>query len=154
MPDRLDDFEGFFGLEEIEDVDVIRDAETGKMSFAALGNGNKRSGSVSKEQETSNDKEVGPEEYKAVDYESNGEEWSGFSDGEKAEDQEPVDLPTKTLKKSAKKDGKRKDAVQKNAKESLKIRSTAFDALQEEALDDDGDAGETDMSAWSSLNLS
>ena len=154
MPDRLDDFEGFFGLEEIEDVDVIRDAETGKMSFAALGNGNKRSGLVSKEQETSNDKEVGPEEYKAVDYESNGEDWSGFSDGEKAEDQEPVDLPTKTLKKSAKKDGKRKDAVQKNAKESLKIRSTAFDALQEEALDDDGDAGETDMSAWSSLNLS
>lgn len=154
MPDRLDDFEGFFGLEEVEDVDVIRDAETGKMSFAALGNGNKRSGSVSQEQETSNDKEVDPEEYKAVDYESNGEEWSGFSDGEKAEDQEPVDLPTKTLKKSAKKDGKRKDAVQKNAKESLKIRSTAFDALQEEALDDDGDAGETDMSAWSSLNLS
>ena len=154
MPDRLDDFEGFFGLEEIEDVDVIRDAETGKMSFAALGNGNKRSGSVSQEQETSNDKEVDPEEYKAVDYESNGEEWSGFSDGEKAEDQEPVYLPTKTLKKSAKKDGKRKDAVQKNAKESLKIRSTAFDALQEEALDDDGDAGETDMSAWSSLNLS
>ena len=154
MPDRLDDFEGFFGLEEIEDVDVIRDAETGKMSFAALGNGNKRSGSVSQEQETSNDKEVDPEEYKAVDYESNGEEWSGFSDGEKAEDQEPVDLPTKTLKKAAKKDGKRKDTVQKNAKESLKIRSTAFDALQEEALDDDGDAGETDMSAWSSLNLS
>jgi ATP-dependent RNA helicase DDX24/MAK5 len=154
MPDRLDDFEGFFGLEEIEDVDVIRDAETGKMSFAALGNGNKRSGSVSQEQETSNDKEVDPEEYKAVDYESNGEEWSGFSDGEKAEDQEPEDLPTKTLKKSAKKDGKRKDAVKKNAEESLKIRSTAFDALQEEALDDDGDASETDMSAWSSLNLS
>ncbi|OCK98491.1 DEAD-domain-containing protein [Cenococcum geophilum 1.58] len=154
MPDRLDDFEGFFGLEEIEDVDVIRDAETGNMSFAALGNGNKRSGSVSQEQEISNDKEVDPEEYKAVDYESNGEEWFGFSDGEKAEDQEPVDLPTKTQKKAAKKDGKRKDAVQKNAKESLKIRSTAFDALQEEALDDDGDAGETDMSAWSSLNLS
>jgi ATP-dependent RNA helicase DDX24/MAK5 len=154
MPDRLDDFEGFFGLEEIEDVDVIRDAETGKMSFAALGNGNKRSGSVSQEQETSNDKEVDPEEYKAVDYESNGEEWSGFSDGEKAEDQEPEDLPTKTLEKSAKKDGKRKDAVKKNAEESLKIRSTAFDALQEEALDDDGDASETDMSAWSSLNLS
>ena len=51
MPDRLYDFEGFFGLEEIEDVDIIRDAETGKISFAALGNSNKRSGSVSEEQE-------------------------------------------------------------------------------------------------------
>lgn len=154
MPDRLDDFEGFFGLEEVEDVDVIRDAETGKISFAALRSGNKRSGSVSQEQGANNDEEVDSEEYKVVDYESNGEEWSGFSDGEKAEDREPVDLPTKTQKKAAKKDGKRKGTVQKNAKESLKVGSTAFDTLQEEALDDDGDAGETDMSAWSSLNLS
>lgn len=154
MPDRLDDFEGFFGLEEIEDVDVIRDAETGKISFTALGNGNKRSGSVSQEQEANNDEGVNPEEYKVVDYESNGEEWSGFSDGEKAEDQEPVDLPTKTQRKAAKKEGKKKDAVRKIVKESLKVGSTAFDALQEETLDGDGDAGETDMSAWSSLNLS
>ena len=154
MPDRLDDFEGFFGLEEIEDVDVIRDAETGKISFAALGNGNKRSGSASREQETNNDEGVNPKEYKVVDYESNGEEWSGFSDGEKAEDQEPVDLPTRTQRKASKKDRTRKDAVQKNIKESPKVGSTAFDTLQEEALDDDGDAGETDMSAWSSLNLS
>jgi hypothetical protein len=32
MPDRLDDVEGFFGLEEIEGVDVVAD-EAGKLEF-------------------------------------------------------------------------------------------------------------------------
>jgi hypothetical protein len=32
MPDRLDDVEGFFGLEEIEGVDVVAD-ENGKLEF-------------------------------------------------------------------------------------------------------------------------
>jgi threonine dehydrogenase-like Zn-dependent dehydrogenase len=32
MPDRLDDVEGFFGLEEIDGVDVVADA-TGKFEF-------------------------------------------------------------------------------------------------------------------------
>ena len=29
MPDRLEDTEGFYGLEEIDDVDVVRDATYG-----------------------------------------------------------------------------------------------------------------------------
>jgi ATP-dependent RNA helicase DDX24/MAK5 len=33
MPDRLEDFEGFYGLEEIEDVSVVKDAVTGNISF-------------------------------------------------------------------------------------------------------------------------
>lgn len=33
MPDRLEDFEGFYGLEEIEDVHVVKDAVTGNISF-------------------------------------------------------------------------------------------------------------------------
>ncbi|KAH4209625.1 ATP-dependent RNA helicase MAK5 [Parastagonospora nodorum] len=33
MPDRLEDFEGFYGLEEIEDVHVVKDAVTGNLSF-------------------------------------------------------------------------------------------------------------------------
>ncbi|KAF2998516.1 ATP-dependent RNA helicase [Curvularia kusanoi] len=34
MPDRLDDTEGFYGLEEIDDVDVVRDPTTGNITFA------------------------------------------------------------------------------------------------------------------------
>ena len=33
LPDRLEDAEGFFGLEEIEDVDIVRDAQTGKVQY-------------------------------------------------------------------------------------------------------------------------
>lgn len=32
MPDRLDDVEGFYGLEEIEGVDIIRD-DQGKVEY-------------------------------------------------------------------------------------------------------------------------
>lgn len=31
MPDRLDDVEGFFGLEEVDDVDIVN--EDGKIGF-------------------------------------------------------------------------------------------------------------------------
>ena len=35
MPDRLDDVEGFFGLEEVDDVEVIR--EDGAIKFIKVG---------------------------------------------------------------------------------------------------------------------
>jgi ATP-dependent RNA helicase DDX24/MAK5 len=33
MPDRLEDFEGFYGLEEIDDVTVVKSAENGNITF-------------------------------------------------------------------------------------------------------------------------
>ena len=33
LPERLEDAEGFFGLEEIDDVEVIRDGEYGKVQY-------------------------------------------------------------------------------------------------------------------------
>jgi hypothetical protein len=33
MPDRLEDTEGFYGLEEIDDVEVIKDTTTGNITF-------------------------------------------------------------------------------------------------------------------------
>ena len=33
LPDRLEDAEGFFGLEEIEDVEVVRDPETSTVVY-------------------------------------------------------------------------------------------------------------------------
>ena len=33
MPDRLEDFEGFYGLEEIDDVEIVKDATTGNLTF-------------------------------------------------------------------------------------------------------------------------
>ncbi len=33
LPDRLDDAEGFFGLEEVSDVEVVRDPTLGKVEY-------------------------------------------------------------------------------------------------------------------------
>lgn len=33
LPDLLDDAEGFYGLEEIDDVEIIRDPEHGEIKF-------------------------------------------------------------------------------------------------------------------------
>ena len=33
LPDRFEDAEGFFGLEEIEDVEVVRDPGSGKVQY-------------------------------------------------------------------------------------------------------------------------
>lgn len=33
LPDRLDDAEGFFGLEEISDVEVVRDPKLGRVEY-------------------------------------------------------------------------------------------------------------------------
>ena len=33
LPDQLEDAEGFFGLEEIDDVEVVREAPSGKVEF-------------------------------------------------------------------------------------------------------------------------
>jgi ATP-dependent RNA helicase DDX24/MAK5 len=33
LPDRLDDTEGFFGLEEIEHVEIVRDEESGTVEY-------------------------------------------------------------------------------------------------------------------------
>lgn len=33
LPDRFDDAEGFFGLEEIEDVEVVRDKILGRLEY-------------------------------------------------------------------------------------------------------------------------
>lgn len=33
LPDRLEDAEGFFGLEEIEDVEIVRDVASGNIAY-------------------------------------------------------------------------------------------------------------------------
>lgn len=90
MPDRLEDFEGFYGLEEIDDVDVVRDGEV--LSFETRKSeeqiekereeGRKREEEVAREFEAMKDKQG--EEDLGVEEESEAEEeeWEGFSDGD------------------------------------------------------------------------
>ena len=88
MPDRLEDFEGFYGLEEIDDVEVVRDSTTGQISFETT----KSEAEVAREKEEAKGAEAEAlreleEELREDQDATDGEEsWEGFSDEEEALD--------------------------------------------------------------------
>ncbi|KAA8644499.1 hypothetical protein EYZ11_004597 [Aspergillus tanneri] len=158
LPDRLEDAGGFFGLEEIDGVDIVRPEGGGEIRFKASAGKSKKS--ILKK--------------KAPEEEDNqfSEEWSGFSDGESAAQEEPItkktvetkaesgetDKETTVENQYTKKEGKKNE--KKNAKKEQKTKASnqqdkdikpglSFAALQDEE-EDDG----VDVSAWDSLSLS
>ncbi|USW48143.1 Putative ATP-dependent RNA helicase DEAD-box, Helicase superfamily 1/2, ATP-binding protein [Septoria linicola] len=126
LPDRMEDYEGFFGLEELEDVEVVRDEANGKLSF------------LSKDPEFS---EAASGDH---DVEDDAESWSGFEEDE----QKP--LQNKDAKTPAKVSSEPKAAKKtKRASETAPNANTPFAALTEES----GDLN-FDVSQWKSLKLS
>ncbi|KAJ5646891.1 ATP-dependent RNA helicase mak5 [Penicillium lividum] len=162
MPDRMEDAEGFFGLEEIDGVDIIRPQGNGTVQFKA------KSGKSTKSILRTPTAE-----------ETAFEEWSGFSDGESTEKatttanevpepkednkkskknketketKETKEAKAKETKESKKKETKPKDGKNKNAKSAKDSKFKAnisFEALEEADSDD-----EVDVSGWDELGLS
>ncbi|KAJ5702303.1 ATP-dependent RNA helicase mak5 [Penicillium malachiteum] len=159
MPDRMTDAEGFFGLEEIDDVDIIRTEGSGEIQFKAKSGKPKKSILRTLTAE-----------------ETEFDEWSGFSDGESAE--QTAEKPTTTTeetpepkedkkakkkketKEPNKKDNKEKkepkttEAKPKNNKSSQNSNLKANLSLAFAALEDDGNDDGADVSAWDELGLS
>ncbi|OJJ77993.1 hypothetical protein ASPBRDRAFT_202859 [Aspergillus brasiliensis CBS 101740] len=155
LPDRLEDAGGFFGLEEIDGVEIIKGGSQGIRFKAAHGKPKK---SILK-------KKAPEEEEQQLD----DDEWSGFSDNEATEqkdtapkeDQKDEQESGKSKAEEKKKAKKERQAEQKKAKKEAKQKTTpnqedksikpglSFSALQDEE-DDDG----VDVSAWESLGLS
>ncbi|KAF8427477.1 P-loop containing nucleoside triphosphate hydrolase protein [Tirmania nivea] len=87
MPDRLDDIEGFFGLEEVDDVEVVR--EDGAIKFIEVNNE-----SPEEDEDEAKDYEDGEEE--------EAEEWGGIDDdGPTAEPESTKDTEAKSLSPAA-----------------------------------------------------
>lgn len=162
MPDKMDDYEGFFGLEEIDDVEVLRDESTGKVSYISR-------------------HELAGEE--SDEYPSDGEEFTGFDD-EEADLPEPVSVPAdevelkkggdevdvpepatvpadevkvkKVKEKKEKKEKKAKaepQAKTQQDKEEKPTKPSASGAFQGLETGDDDDE-DVDTSAWLPLKLS
>ncbi|CAI7621932.1 unnamed protein product [Penicillium pancosmium] len=163
LPDRMEDAEGFFGLEEIDGVDVIKIEGSAGVQFKAKSGKPRKS--ILKEPASDDD----------------GEEWSGFSDEESekpaapaADKQEPKDNQAKNKKDAAKGDNKKdsqdsnkKDSKEPNKKEKKSkdnkkdaenkkvapkepnLKSSLSFAALEETEDDDG----VDVSEWENLGL-
>lgn len=142
LPDQMQDYEGFFGLEEIEGVEVVRDSGSGMVSYT-VSDGAK----VAR-------KEEGKSGVGALAEEDDDGEWDGIQD-----DDDPATVPVEHAEKSVKKRAekvKTGDAKQKNKQQSQPPPTTtdasptaSFSLLPEESGD-----GDTDISAWRPLRLS
>lgn len=111
LPDRMDDYEGFFGLEEIDDVDVMRDEATGQVSL------------WSKKDHANSTEDI-------ASADSDADSWSGFED----------DGPEKPASKSAKqKQPSKAKTTKKQDAQSIDNSNSAFAVLaaNEDAADID-----------------
>lgn len=139
MPDRLDDYEGFFGLEEVDDVEVHRDPTSGQLSYLA----------TSTQSANGGDNDGGAEE-SADNDDDDGEEWGGIEDDEKNEPAKPSAKETKAKQKAkAKRDEQKAKKAQAKAANAKSGDQASFNSL---GNDDDENAISVD--AWKPLKLS
>ncbi|KAF3029044.1 ATP-dependent RNA helicase [Penicillium rubens] len=148
MPDRMDDAEGFFGLEEIEGVDIIKQGDGGVQFKAKAGKPTK---SIIKPPS-----------------EDDGDEWAGFSDEDSskkspATEKTPAATKVKEDKKSKKDKKKEQNKTKKDEQNSKEQKPKESKAAQSQsikaglsfaALDDVEEDDGVDVSAWDGLNLS
>ncbi|KAJ5594987.1 ATP-dependent RNA helicase mak5 [Penicillium hispanicum] len=147
LPDRMEDVGGFFGLEEIDGVDIVRPQGNGQVQFKAKSGKSKNS--ILK----------APSESEG----ENGEEWSGFSDedsNKKPTTPNGAAKKTKEDKKSknkkgasdSQKDAKPKESKHKESKppQDPNLKASLSFAALEDAEEDDS----VDVSAWDRLGLS
>lgn len=134
MPERLDDWEGISGgIEEIDDVEVIRDDVTGKVSFTVKASAtNPKQGGVANGMTIEGEDSV---------HDDDGEEWGGFSDGEHGE--QP---PPKVRKESSKLQSQQK--TKSGAHDDHAANRYVADLMNDDSSD------EADTSAWKDLKLS
>ncbi|KAL8689444.1 MAG: hypothetical protein Q9218_004893 [Villophora microphyllina] len=131
LPDRLDDAEGFFGLEEISDVEVVKDTKQGKVEFRSLTHG-------------LIDEALGNGNLEEV-------EWSGFDDSDDSTngDSSQLLLPPEEVAGSE---------VHASRKDDKALSRIDTEELSEkngfEVLDNAPDLEGGDVSAWHSLDLS
>ena len=126
---RLKDAEGFYGLEELSDVEVIKDEKSGGLSFRA---------SATNVVETDD-----PEP------EDDGEEWSGFSEAAEvittADDAVNVQLEPKQSRLKTSRKEQHTEAQMEDDMEGI----SGFEMLNSIGMDSEG----VDMKAWSELDL-
>jgi len=140
LPERLDDAEGFYGLEEIADVEVVRDANTGIVSYRTAAGPN--SSAVKTQEERADESD-----------------WEGFEPEAHGNDTVSAEGSsqnhrTKTLtRQEPKRDKKAKGESKANGKahglsQSAANGGNAFASLSQP------DQHECDVSAWEPLGLS
>ena len=136
LPDRLEDYEGFFGLEEVDDVDVIRDPTSGTVSYISR--------PAAKFATSLKD----PDSDESTSIEG-GDEWSGFGDDVEKPAEAAFREPKAPNKQTA---VKAKAKAKQHSTQPAGSQSSTNEAYKD--LEDATDDGNYDVSAWKSLQLS
>lgn len=122
---RLDDAEGFYGLEELSDVEVVQDADGRGVSFRPL-----------------------LEDVKGTDVEpEHAEEWTGFDGDDQAVLNDHKDLSSESVTQ-------RDDPNSNKTVKKSSISADLSESVNFSVLDSEIPEPEVDMTEWQSLNLS
>jgi ATP-dependent RNA helicase DDX24/MAK5 len=137
IPDHLDDYEGFYGLEEVDGVEVVRDESTGQVSFETT-------------QETTEDLHERASDLYTGEFSeheiAHEDEWSGFDDDIGMNDRLSTSQETLLRDNSTQSNGK---AIPKNGRDhEVQVPAARFEPL----LREDGEEDQ-DLTAWSDLKL-
>ncbi|KAM5439757.1 ATP-dependent RNA helicase [Microsporum ferrugineum] len=135
-PDILEDAEGFYGLEEIDGVDIVRPTDGSQLKFLAAK-------SSIKKVDVDNSSES-PDDY------DDDEEWEGFSDAEPVEATESAPVTIADASKTT--DKKRKEKEQKKEKAKKQDNDKVQPSIPFNVLADEEEE-EVDVSAWDGLDL-
>ena len=153
FPERFDDAEGFFGLEEISDVDVLQDKNLGKVEYRLKAGKVPRLHAADAKQEKAQ-----RHDHDMVEGDHNQEtEWEGVADSET--DFNDTASAAASEVKTAKRKQRRKEVNEKRRIEKRTRKSEreaeAGDTFVNKfaALEAEDEAG-ADVSAWGELNLS
>ncbi|KAI0581670.1 SrmB, Superfamily II DNA and RNA helicase [Pyrenophora tritici-repentis] len=172
MPDRLDDTEGFYGLEEIEDVMIVKDPTTGNLTFETTKTEEEVARDVEEawqreeeeaqrlekitfgkdqapeDEDTADEKVAEDKAEVAIQAEDKELAWEGFSDDDD-------NVQTEDAKQAAA-NGAAKESEDDKEESDIEDREDgetfgpgAFDILANQPDDDD-----EDVSAWDELELS
>jgi ATP-dependent RNA helicase DDX24/MAK5 len=153
MPEMFEDAEGFYGLEEVDDVEVVREGNTVKF--------------VSNVPELQWPVLICKVSTAAPAYEDDGEEFEGFGD-DQASDEDRDETKTETVSAKPvkeKKQKKQKEKKQKETKEKEKTKKVENNVNESQAdeelatnvfkaLEEDANREGADVSAWQELDLS
>ncbi|KAK8062648.1 ATP-dependent RNA helicase MAK5 [Apiospora hydei] len=161
LPDMLNDAEGFFGLEEIDDVEVIKRPDN-SVEFRTIAADDEDEDEQAEDNAEGDDDEFegfgdGPMEADTTETQGKVEEVTTPAEAPTEKAKEPKEKAkkekkTKAEKKQEQKEKKEKQSTKKadKSEDDLEVTGNAFDALEKvEAAED-----EVNVSAWVRMDLS
>ncbi|KAL9099541.1 MAG: hypothetical protein Q9163_004973 [Psora crenata] len=144
FPDRFDDAEGFFGLEEISDVEVHKEEESGKIQYKVRHE--RGAGHQKQRQRTPQEHDIQGQPAHQSHVEDH-DEWEGFADDSHDSSRCSPALSSLEQDKPLKRKRSAKTTTRNGASNATGASHNAFGALEQAASED------ADISAWDCLNL-